>query len=274
MLNENLKKKLNDLLKSEPSSPTTNESLAEKQVRWYNVSEGTLNQEDGINCPDCKNRGQYAFVDGEYLKFRECHCVELRRSVMRLKRSGISGEMLDKYTFKAFETNTQWQLEAKAKVKVFVVNNLNKPGQWLYIGGQSGAGKTHLCTAACLKLATKYSLRYETWSRIAAMIKSRALDPEEKDKLMYDLARPQVLYIDDLLKGTSKPTDADIKAMFDLINARYLDPKSITIISSELDLMQMLDIDEAIAGRIAERAGECAIALPKNAKLNYRLREN
>ena len=62
-----------------------------------------------------------------------------------------------------------------------------------------------------------------------------------------------MLYIDDFLKG--RITDADINLAFELINARYNRRETaITIISSELDLGTVTKLDEALGGRIYERA--------------------
>jgi DNA replication protein DnaC len=190
-----------------------------------------------------------------------------------LEHSGISKQMLEKYKFDSYETPYQWQKDMKNKSLAFIAENLDTAGKWLYIGGQSGAGKTHICTAICQRLAKKYTVRYELWSRVGGLIKSRAMEQDEKDKLLYELAKPEVMYVDDLLKGTSKVTDGDIKALFDLINTRYLNNNSITIISSELSLEELKRIDEAIAGRIAERAQGYTLALPRNGKFNYRFKE-
>jgi hypothetical protein len=95
------------------------------------------------------------------------------------------------------------------------------------------------------------------------------------------LKNADVLYIDDLFKngkddfGTVKqPTPADINAAFEIINYRYNNPGKITIISSERTLIEMNAIDEAIAGRIAEKskAGGYCINLAKDGKKNWRMK--
>ena len=99
--------------------------------------------------------------------------------------------------------------------------------------------------------------------------------------MMDDLKKAEVLYIDDLFKGGrdmdgnyKPPTPADINAAFEIINYRYNSPDLITIISSERILAELNDIDEAIAGRIAEKSkpnGYC-INLKRDAEKNWRMK--
>jgi DNA replication protein DnaC len=70
--------------------------------------------------------------------------------------------------------------------------------------------------------------------------------------MLYELKTFPVLYIDDFLKGGI--TDADIRLAFELLNYRYNNSSLLTIISSEVDLKNIFDADEALAGRIYERA--------------------
>ena len=58
----------------------------------------------------------------------------------------------------------------------------------------------------------------------------------------------------------------------EIINARYCDPALLTIISTELTLTELFAIDEALAGRIAERSSKYTLQIAKKAGRNYRLR--
>ncbi len=70
----------------------------------------------------------------------------------------------------------------------------------------------------------------------------------------------KVLYIDDLFKaGTTgragqNPTAADLNLAFELLNYQYNNPQLITIISSQCTTDELMAIDDAIGGRIIERA--------------------
>jgi DNA replication protein DnaC len=61
-----------------------------------------------------------------------------------------------------------------------------------------------------------------------------------------------------------------VNVAFEIINYRYNNPNLLTIISSELSEDELLDVDEAIGGRIYERARTFSIA--KDRKRNYRIR--
>ncbi len=56
---------------------------------------------------------------------------------------------------------------------------------------------------------------------------------------------------------------------FDLLNARYIKPSLVTIISSEWTISRVLDWDEAIGSRIAERSKGCVLNITgsKNCRL-------
>ena len=153
------------------------------------------------------------------------------------------------------------------------------PEGWFYLGGQSGCGKTHLCTAICREfLLEGKQVIYMLWRDDIAKIKGFATDPEERQKLMERFKTAEVLYIDDLFKTGKnpdgydpKPTAADINAAFEIINYRYCNPKLLTIISSELNEDELMDIDEAVGGRIFERSKSFSIA--KDRSRNYRMRK-
>ena len=67
-----------------------------------------------------------------------------------------------------------------------------------------------------------------------------------------------------------------MKRTFEIINFRSMNPDLITIISSEKTIEAMVEIDQALAGRIAELANkdECGycIALDPDIKKNWRLK--
>ena len=99
-------------------------------------------------------------------------------------------------------------------------------------------------------------------------------DAEDYSKLLYPLKTCKVLYIDDLLKtqGNKQPSEQEYQVAMEIINARYCDPALLTIISTELTLTELFAIDEALAGRIAERASIYTLQIAKKAGRNYRLR--
>lgn len=249
------------------------------KVDGFNEGEGNRNEEDGYDCRLCKNKGIVAelreFPSGVYShSYVVCRCEETRRSIMRMKRSGLK-DIIKDYTFDKFVAEEPWQ---KA-IKDAAVAYAKDPQGWFFLGGQSGAGKTHICTAICREflLAGKRVI-YMLWRDEIVKIKSAATEGGELSKMLDRYKTADVLYIDDLFKTgkgadntVQKPTVADINYAFEILNYRYNNPKLLTIISSELTEDELLDIDEAIGGRIFERAKSISIA--KNRERNYRIRK-
>lgn len=248
------------------------------KVDGLNNTVGSRNLEDGYECKTCKNKGFVAKLvenaDGTYSHcFADCKCVEVRNSIMRMKRSGLK-DIIKDYTFDKFEDTEPWQ---KA-IKEAAMEYAKDPEGWFFLGGQSGAGKTHLCTAICREfLLAGKRVRYMLWRDDIVKIKGAVTDSEEYCKMIDEFKRVDVLYIDDLFKtgkdmynNVQKPTAADINVAFEIINFRYNNPGLLTIISSELSEDELIDIDEAVGGRIYERAK--AFTIGKDRKRNYRIK--
>lgn len=261
---------------SDPLSPKDYEQF---KVDGLNETVGNRNEEDGYDCRICKNKGFIAKLvespNGDYSHcIADCRCVEVRNSIMRMKRSGLK-DIIKDYTFDKFEDSEPWQKAIKQAAMEYAKN----PEGWFFLGGQSGAGKTHLCTAICREfLLAGKRVKYMLWRDDVVKIKGAVTDSEEYSKAIDQFKTIDVLYIDDLFKtgkaadnSTQKPTGADINVAFEIINYRYNNPSLLTIISSELTEDELIDIDEAIGGRIYERAK--AFTIGKSRDRNFRIRK-
>ena len=264
----------------EPESP---EERAKRKADDYNASVGSLNQEDGYDCPICKNKGHVAYVGekdafghpAEY--FKPCKCCKVRNAIRRLNKSGLKNAVKE-LTFERFEVRQPWQQTIKDAALRFCQEG---GSGWWFIGGQSGAGKSHICTAIAVHhIRQGKEVRYMVWREEAPRIKALVNEAEEYEKLMRELKTVDVLYIDDLFKDSRgadglyrPPTSADIRLAFEIINYRYLNPALVTIISCEMQLTELDDIDEGVAGRIAMKSkpgGYCFSLKPDKAK-NWRM---
>ncbi|MGE4353967.1 MAG: ATP-binding protein [Oscillospiraceae bacterium] len=225
-----------------------------------NAAQGGLQD---VDCPICRNRG-YILLPGETLVCRECECMAKRRTLKRMRRSGLC-DLLDAYTFARYETPEPWQRDALSKARAFLDGG---EGKWFFISGTPGTGKTHLCTAIAGQLiAAGREVRYMLWREEAPRLKALVNDREAYEKLMGEFRRVPVLYIDDFFKGGV--TEGDVNLAFELLNGRYIRRNAITLISSEKDAGTLLDIDEAIGSRIYERSRGFCIKTPAQ---NWRLR--
>lgn len=240
-----------------------------------NKMQGNLDIQDGYNCTLCLNRGYSMEVrekDGNYYMVSvPCKCDPVRKNIMRMKRSGLEN-LIKKCRFENFEEKEDWQKALKWEAMSYA----EEPEGWFYIGGNSGSGKTHLCTAICRKLLLEgHDVLYMLWRddviRLKGMLNTDAYQEE-----INRYKSVEVLYIDDLFKigrasadTPQKPSQGDINIAFELINFR-INNNLKTIISSECTLDELLDIDEAVAGRIAD--GNHVFSIGKDRRKNYRFR--
>jgi len=244
-------------------------------INDYNRSIGHLNDVDGIDCNICHNKGFILRnINGQTVTF-ECSCQNKRKIVKQLKNAGIY-DLIQKYTFENYQQDFDWQKEIYQKAIDFVNKNTSR---CFFIGGQTGAGKTHICTAILCELIKKgYSAQYKIWGELQIKLKQTTYDNSNVyDNLIDELKKTQVLYIDDLFKF--EPTKRDKEELFNILNARYNLAKNeevniITIISSEQTLAEFALIDEAIAGRIIEMCKNgYVINIKKDIKKNKRLKD-
>ena len=218
-----------------------------------------------MNCTKCNNTG-WVFLEKNGIEYaQECDCVKQRQSLARLERSGLSG-LLEKYTFDRYKANFDFQKDLLTKAK----NYLNEKDKWFVVLGQSGSGKSHICSAICGELLKHKEVRFMSWLTESVKLKQNINNAEIYEPLMEDYKNCEVLYIDDFFKNESL-TPADLKLTNEIINYRCVANKQ-TIISSERLVKDLIAIDEAIIGRIVEMAGEYVTQIVGKEK-NYRLKE-
>lgn len=221
-------------------------------------------------CPLCGGIGyRFYWYDG-YEYAEECDCFGQIQSDASVKRAGIKRDM----TFENYYTDKAFQKHIKEKAQQFVKDGY-LAGQWFFIGGQVGCGKTHICTAIVNELAMKgMYCRYMAWKEESVNLKAIINEHEEYHFRLKELCSVPVLYIDDLFKTQAgqMPTQGDVNLAFHVINQRYLDSTKVTIISCEYDSSRLLDIDEATASRIVEKSKTYLIDVTQDRSKNYRLR--
>ena len=247
-----------------------------KMAGNYNTAKGNLNEKDNINCSRCENRGGYIEIrmidiDEElqpYEFFVECECMANRNIAVKAEESGLK-ELL-KHSFDNFVAKTAIQKEMKKSAK----KNAGDRKKWFYIGGMTGSGKSHICSAICKEMLNKRrQVNYAIWTEDFKELNFLQNDRKEFNWKMQNLKNVEILYIDDLfkVKKGEQVTNTDVQIAFSVINHRYNNDMK-TIISSELTLEELVSIDEAVAGRIAEKAGEFVLNVDKNPDANYRFR--
>lgn len=254
---------------SRSTDPLTPEKIREyEQIKAdrLNKMAGNLT---GIDCPLCKNRGYFRYVDAEgYPRNAECECMVTRRNLDRIERSGLK-DMLSRYTFETWQIQEEWQNRAVEKARSYA----SHPDGWFLACGSVGTGKTHLCTAICDELMRKgVDTRYMLWRDVSTQAKAVVNDQAEYAAIVEPLKSVQCLYIDDMYKTGKgqQPTVGDVNLAFEILNARYNDSGKLTIISTERSMKELVSIDEAVGSRIYERCRKSSFSF--DGRQNWRLR--
>lgn len=244
------------------SVPSYND-VVQMQIAAYNATPGELT---GYDCPDCLNKGYIAKLANGSEVMAECRCMKIRDTLRRIRESGLERQ-LKTCTFKSFETEYEWQRHIKNAAADFA----DSDSTGFFIGGQSGCGKTHICTAIIGRMIKHgHPARYFVWREESTILKALINDREYSEKLN-EFKKADVLYIDDLFKQDTI-TDADKRLAFELIDYR-LRQKLCTVISTELDEAALIKCDEALAGRIFQLCRNYRFFIPKDPNKNYRLRK-
>lgn len=253
--------------------PQNNAEFMQWQCDRYNSITGDL---QGYDCPECLNRGYFQAVKDDVIVQRECRCMNIRRNLIRLKKSGLT-DYTARFTFENFETPQDWQERAKSIAMKYVSEN---PDKWLFFGGQSGCGKTHLCTAVCMEMMSQEKdVRYVLWRDIVHYLEGNRFNEEKYNSKIIELQDIEILYIDDFLKTTHKvngkaqPSENELNMAYEIINSRIISGKK-TIISSELHVSDVSALDEATGGRISEKSEGWQIQINFQKNRNYRFYGN
>ncbi|MEE3402497.1 MAG: ATP-binding protein [Acutalibacteraceae bacterium] len=251
--------------KKEELKDIISDSKRMSEVDLLNSQKGSLT---GYDCVCCQNKGVIYYNDEDGLYVVPCTCMQIRKALRRIRDAGLE-KLVDKCTLSNFITKEPFQ---KA-MKQLAMDYLNDGGIGFFIGGQSGCGKTHICTAVTGQLIYRGSnAAYMQWRDDSVKLKQYANDPIY-EALVNRYKFCSVLYIDDLFKTQAgkSPTQADINLFFEIINSRYIQQER-TIISSEWTLEQILDFDEACGSRIAELCADYIINISPDRAKNFRLR--
>ncbi len=215
------------------------------------------------SCAKCDDTGWINTTKDGYEYSSKCECLVRKQSLERLKSSGINN-----YIGKTLENYLAVTNEQKAIKKLASEYIASDTLSNFVICGKSGTGKTHIASAILVtKIKKGRSGKYISYKEFVrtASAKARSWDEEEYFRYFRAYANPTFLLIDDLFKGSEKTKEvnpAHLTYMYELINHRYSKGLA-TIITSELSIDDLIGIDEALTGRLLERAGENVIQIQK-----------
>lgn len=212
-------------------------------------------------CDICKNT---TFLPGENGMIR-CECYKKEQTLKLWANAGLTTDLKTRTfaTYKPYNTDTS---KAKSIAAMFAKDFDNNSIAFI---GQPGSGKTHLGMAIMLNFLERgIQTVYFAYREEITRLKQNIMDQEAYQREMSRYKQCNVLFIDDLFKGTV--TESDKKIMFEIINHRYINTRPM-IISSELTIDMLLNVDEATGSRIYEMCREYLVEM-RGKENNYRLR--
>lgn len=237
------------------------------------ISKSQELSQDKYECEICKDLEW--IIDPETNSAKPCVCREKKHYKRILEYSGIS-EAFQKKTLENYIPKKEIQALAKKTAREYIDNygeEQKEKGNSIGFFGQVGSGKTHLSIAIANELMKKnIGVLYMQYREAIMKIKQVANDELAYTQEINKYKTAKVLLIDDLFKGATKNgyvNDADLRAVFEIINFRYLKNAPI-IVSSEYGAKELLEFDEAIASRIIQMCKGRFIEL-KGQELNHRL---
>lgn len=267
---------------TESTCSLTEEEFLQLKADGYNQEKGKLNDLEyfeklgydkkyfesyAFDCKKCNNKGQVMQTDGKSLFTSNCSCINTRIALYKI-RCDYNLD-IKRFKFENYDISEKWQKEFKDLAIKFTKTE----NEWFFVGGQSGAGKTMLCTAILTHKIFKQnkSFKYFSWSKDSEQLK---FDKDTADAVIDRLVATDVLYIDDLFKVKDNDvklvTPADIKLVLKILDSRK---NKTTIFSSEFNIADLRTIDEATAGRIYENCKSFCVNLEKDKCRNFRFKE-
>ncbi|WDM01844.1 ATP-binding protein [Alicyclobacillus cycloheptanicus] len=226
-------------------------------------------------CAKCRDVGWLAVLDdgrvfpfgaletvGETPPARKCDCQDEAQRHQLMTTSQISPKFRRKsfnnFYVKGRPKAVQIAYQVARKYAEDFLFRRHEDKNSLALLGVSGSGKTHLLMAVANQLmAEGVSVLYWPWVEGKGDLKGERNLIEAKLRQMRGV---DVLFIDDLLKGTAEPTPFEFDSVFGIINFRVQNGLPM-LISSELDLDTIRKFDNALGRRIAEVCTVAQIAL-------------
>ena len=247
----------------------------------------TVEDTNTYECSKCKDKEIITHNKQQLDEYHEwCECHWKKEVIRELSKSGISRKQME-MRFKDFVTDDSDKdvQTLREDMKHKATEFYSSPAGMFFAGGNTGGGKTTICTLVAKNVASKFKgFVYMKWTDEMQKASKQfgELDPMYWEKVK----NIDVLYIDDFLKNKqakrygSEDEDyhilRDVKEFeydyaFNLIKYRA-DNEKVTIVSSEYSLSEIERFNAALQGRMIEmiRKGGKSFFIPREDKYNYR----
>lgn len=234
--------------------------------------------EDKYQCQECRDTGWTQSEHG----YARCKCYEIDYIERLWANYGIKPKDVKKLNeYEPYDTLTS---SAKDKAINYIKKFDDIKGERensFGLFGQPGSGKTHIIVsigAALINSKEKVPVIYMPYLEAMRELKANSMDDEYYNKISSRYQRAKVLIIDDLFKDKVKKgklmgelSDTDMKHIYPILNYRYLNYLP-TLVSTECTPNMLLNLDEALAGRILETCGD-NMTVFAGQKYNWRMRK-
>ena len=250
-----------------------------RQVKANTQHSTSRNLKADYKCNKCKDTTWIETENG----MKRCTCYEKSISTRRWERFGVDPHKVK--SIKNFQDYNEVTKKAKSLAIKYIQNFQtirHEEENGLAFLGQPGAGKSHLAVgigANFIKGVICPNVIYMPYLEAMKELKCAQFESDEYFRLLNKYTKADLLIIDDLFKDKVKNrkirenaelTEADTRCILPIINQRYINNKP-TIYSSECTPNMLLDIDEALAGRILERSN--VVVFKYGLENNYRMRK-
>lgn len=230
-----------------------------------------------FDCKKCNNTGFIPVVEVDGYRFsfmlEVCECNKVHKQIAYMEASGLSKTLL-RNTLDNYIAKEIWQKKIKDLATKYIKEGFELK-RWFVLTGSSGCGKTHICTAIVKELFNRtIPCVYMVWDSEVVMLNAEVFNATAYTNRMNRFKLAPVLYIDDFFKpvGASKePSVSDIKRAKELLDYRLREDLP-TIISSELSINEIIEIDTAVGGRIYQLARDYCVDI-RGIDKNFRLKK-
>lgn len=249
--------------------------MAKNNTEYYQEQKKTDNF---YNCSICKNtlstHGLKFYNDGTGHYFhhesKPCKCNLIRKSLKIMQDNGLLG-IIKKKTFSNFTTTEAFQKTIKTNAVNFVRAIIAKQKVSFFIGGQSGAGKTHICSAMLGEFAKHgicvYFFNYINDIATLNRYQYNSTEKDEFENLLSLYKQADILYFDDFMFGEVSVSEQ--KIIFNIINHRYENDLPC-IISSNKTLNDIRRVNAPIYGRLYEMCDKFVLNINNDESKNFR----
>lgn len=259
MVNTNEWKTVSGMLANFPQFVETGKNTALCSIHGE-YTQTTYQNGRTTNCPACERERKEQRIKDENDKLVEAEKERKSRRIDELLgNSGIPKRFLGK-TLKNYQLSSPEQIEVFNGVVAFL-NEFKAPqghsGRCMTMLGNTGTGKSHLACAVASHVIKHYggTARFSSVSEINRLVReSKSYNTKYSEtEVIEAFGNYDLLIVDEV--GIQSGSDAESRALFDVINARYQNMNP-TIFISNLNKDQLkAALGERIYDRIKEGGG-------------------